>query len=431
MIQQLRRAHSTFLLHQDFTLDNLFQRVGRPAFCALLGRFWTKFARTWDVLLSGNPVVDVYNGIKLAVGGELGIGVGEEEWGSGERAVLEDFATRTDGLVDIVVSRFGDPPPSVEEAGSPNKAGHNVTEGNGKSKWLGLESDSRPSDGVIFSGVGGISRTSLVQVTQWMEWIYRYGDEAYGIGEDPTATQRRRQRKGRSRPLTKDTATLPGATSSSQPSTQGHGFSPGIPKPLVRGTSQPSRHAGEQNDSQKSDEGTPARGERGNDWTGLGTETFMKLLTLGYGSSWSFPSRTSTMHPDTLESTRENSPNNDKQDSSPDGQTPAADSLKNDGNANSKTHPSGRFLIGLRDDVQGLNERTPEYRNSRDGSRQGLNGKILYRTIYIQLAAPTEGNDTGLMLPPYYDIITNNFTLAAAKLQVVIYVVCLHNSLNC
>lgn len=389
-----------------------------------------KFVRAWDVLLSGNPVVDVYNGIKLSVGGELGIGVGEEEWGSGERAVLEDFATRTDGIVDMVVSRFGDPPPPVEGPGSPNKAEHNATEGNGKHKWLGLESHPRPSDGVVFSGVGGISRTSLVQVTQWMEWIYRYGDEAYGVDEDPTATQRRRQRKRRSRLLAKDAITLPSATSSSQHSTQGHGFSPGIPKPLVRGTPQPSPRAHERNSSQISGESTPARSERRNDWTGLGTETFMKLLTLGYGSSWSFPSRTSTVHPDTSESTRENSPDKDKQDSSPELQSSEVDSPKDDGNAKSKAHPSGRFLIGLREDLQDVNERSSGYRYSIDGSKQGLNGRILYRTIHIQLAAPTERNDTGLRLPLYYSTIPNGFTLGAAKLQVVIYVVCLDDSLN-
>jgi hypothetical protein len=33
------------------------------------------------LLLTGNPIVDIYNGIKLSAGGELGIGVGEEEWG--------------------------------------------------------------------------------------------------------------------------------------------------------------------------------------------------------------------------------------------------------------------------------------------------------------------------------------------------------------
>ena len=60
------------------------------------------------MLLHGNPAVEIFNGLKLAAGGELGIGVGEEDWGSGEREVLEGFIGRTEGLVDLVVARFGD-----------------------------------------------------------------------------------------------------------------------------------------------------------------------------------------------------------------------------------------------------------------------------------------------------------------------------------
>ena len=73
-------------------------RVGRLLFCSLLERYWTRFATEWDVLLHGNPAVEMYDGIKLANGGELGVGVGEEEWGSGEREVLEDFVRRTGWL---------------------------------------------------------------------------------------------------------------------------------------------------------------------------------------------------------------------------------------------------------------------------------------------------------------------------------------------
>jgi hypothetical protein len=91
LLQQLLRAQSIFLLHHATKLEELYHRVGRSTLGSLLERYWTGFARSWDVLLHGNPIVDIYNGVKLAAGGELGIGVGEEEWGSGEREVLEDF----------------------------------------------------------------------------------------------------------------------------------------------------------------------------------------------------------------------------------------------------------------------------------------------------------------------------------------------------
>ncbi|EED12781.1 hypothetical protein TSTA_052990 [Talaromyces stipitatus ATCC 10500] len=75
LIQQLRRAHAIFLLHHGDSLSTLYQRIGRDSFCKLLGRFWNRFVRHWLVLLHGNPAVDLFNGVKLAVGGELGIGI--------------------------------------------------------------------------------------------------------------------------------------------------------------------------------------------------------------------------------------------------------------------------------------------------------------------------------------------------------------------
>jgi hypothetical protein len=66
-------------------------RSRRPKFVNLLGRYWDSFLSTWNVMLHGNPAVSVYGGIKLAGSGELGMGVGEEDRGSGEREVLEGF----------------------------------------------------------------------------------------------------------------------------------------------------------------------------------------------------------------------------------------------------------------------------------------------------------------------------------------------------
>lgn len=400
MIQQLRRAHSTFLLHHDFTLDGLYQRVGRPTFCLLLERFWTKFAWSWDVLLSGNPSVDIYNGIKLSVGGELGIGVGEEEWGSGERAVLEDFVGRTDGLVDLVVSRFGDPPATLENTETPKKPEGITSEGKGKPRWLGSERCPRPYDGVIFSGMGAISRTSLAQVSQWMEWIYRYGDEAYGVGDDPTSMRRRKNRKRRTRPHTEENAALPSTNSLEHP-TQGQPFSPGIPKPLVKATGRPPPNTGDQSSAQISGESSPARNAQGSDWTGLGTDTFMKLLTLGYGSSWSLPSRASSTQPSDSPLKQEDSSNNVEQNYSPDArQTHEENSSRNHDDTKSKIQPPGRFLIGLRDGLQSISEQSPENRTSVGCSDEPQNSGILHRTVHIQLASPAP-NEPGLIPLPY------------------------------
>jgi hypothetical protein len=192
LLQQLLRAHSIFLLHHAAKLEELYHRVGRPAVASLLEKYWTGFARSWDVLLHGNPIVDIYNGVKLAAGGELGVGVGEEEWGSGEREVLEDFVLRTDGLQDLIVSRYGDAPAQVA-------VGPTAKPQPGKSSklspWLGTDADARSTDGVVFSGTGAISRRSLATVSQWMEAIFMSEEDAYGVGENPNNRHRPKRRK--------------------------------------------------------------------------------------------------------------------------------------------------------------------------------------------------------------------------------------------
>jgi hypothetical protein len=221
------------------------------------------------VLLNGNPAVDIFNGIKLALGGELGIGVGEEEWGSGEREVLEDFVSRTNGLVDLVVSRFGD---------SPEKANHDNSNTESETQpWLGSDHIPQPSDGMIFSGVGSLSQNSLARISHWMEWIYRYGGAAYGVDENPASVRRGRQRKTTKRRPTAGISPLPHhKKSKSKSQTQSGRTSPGIPPPLVIATAS----------------STPSQAQTGNqeiEDSMFRTEALMKYLTLGYGSAWKFP----------------------------------------------------------------------------------------------------------------------------------------------
>ena len=138
------------------------------------------------MLLHGNPAVDIFSGIKLAACGELGYGVGEEEWGSGERAVLEDLVHRTEGLVDVVVSRFGDLAPAEE-----NKSTSEVE----VLPWMGSGNQPIASDGVIFGGVGALERHSLRNVSLWMRQIYACGEYAYGVRDNPLRERRKRRRK--------------------------------------------------------------------------------------------------------------------------------------------------------------------------------------------------------------------------------------------
>ena len=394
MIQQIRRAHSLFLLHHDFTLDGLYQKVGRSAFCSRLERFWGKFAWNWEVLLNGNPAVDIYDGIKLSAGGELGIGVGEEEWGSGEREVLEDFVSRTDGLEDLIVSRFGDPPTHTEV----------VNQGSIGSQWLGFGTCPRPSDGVVFSGMGAISRPSLVRISQWMEWIYRYGDSAYGAGEDPTSPRRRRQRrKQRGRISSKGTSSPADPESPPQSSNPDQDFSPGIPRPLVMGAPQPPPNSGGKDSS-------PSRSEQGTDWPNLKPENFMKYLTLGYGSSW-FSSRTPSPHPRISALKQEESSNDTKQDTN----TPETlDENK------PKLQDTGRFIVGLHDELEEPSGQSPE---NHPG---GQNGRIDNRVLHVYLTSRSEQGTTGLYFLLCLIIYITSLTLQTGQkhLQAVVYVVC-------
>ncbi|KAJ6155080.1 hypothetical protein N7470_005646 [Penicillium chermesinum] len=351
LTQQLRRAYSIFLLHHDYSLNDLYTRVGRSAFCLFMERFWEKFAWNWELLLSGNPIVEIYNGIKLAAGGELGIGVGEEEWGSGEREVLEDFVSRTEGLQDLVVSRFGEPH-------SHNSDSPPLTDSKGEA-WLGMDADPQSADGVVFSGVHTISRRSVARISHWMEWIYRYGDAAYGIGRDPSSMRRRKPRRHRGKHLH-------GGTSShgERSSTPEQTHLPGIPRPLITATSQSQVEVPE-----NSGASSPANSSQKNEASAFGTDTMMKVLTLGYGSAWSFPSKIAS--PLSTES------------STPSPKSSANAVQTSDPPLEPKPKPMGRFILGARDDLDTLDDFEEE--SAVLVSDTNTKTRIVHRPLHLHL----------------------------------------------
>ncbi|KAL2857771.1 hypothetical protein BJY01DRAFT_114682 [Aspergillus pseudoustus] len=372
IIQQLRRAHSIFLLHHASSLDMLYKSADKPTFCTFLENFWLRFAWNWDVLLFGNPAVEMYNGVKLSAGGELGFGVGEEEWGSGEREVLEDFVSRTEGLVDLVVSRFGDPCESIQDTQTTSKPGDAADE-----RWLGSDAYPRPSDGVVFSGVGAIARKSLVTISQWAEWIYRYGTDAYGVGEDPTSPRRRKRRKRQRGTITgkagKERSAPPDASQSVVPERP---FSPGIPRPLVTGPPSPpppSSDAEGKTRAQANDESSQGLGDRASEWMTTGTETFVKYLTLGYGSSWlSSGSSTPRLQ---AESSKEE-----------DNSRPAGNSSLRPINQPRYSN-RGRYIIGLQD-----RKTSPDIilEETDPADSTSFNEKIAIRAIHVYLTESQE-----------------------------------------
>lgn len=433
ILQHLLRAHSIFLLHHGLTLSDLHRRLSREKFCNILDRFWVGFIRNWDVLLHGNPAVDIYNGIKLAAGGELGIGVGEEEWGSAEREVLEGFVARTDGLLDLIVSRFGDAP--KEQPSARNKPSSTPHE-----QWLGTEQSPRASDGVIFSGIGAVSRHSLTTLSHWVEWIYKDGETAYGVGDDPTTAPRIRRRRhqnktanfGRDIAPSKasqaylhdqrvSTATQRGRMSpdlrrqamnkrASSPSLQ-----PGIPPPLVT-TVEDSLNQATSKAGGDGTEGTHTNGSSGFQSTGTtssGTELMMKYLTFGYGSAWGFSSSASSKEHANNGADKGGLPTQGTTDEpEPKDVQPLLTEIDptpeiSDEELQSYTQtiePSvGRFIIGLLGDLEGEGH-SPSQNESTDvqdtnDSDTRSNTRIKLRTLHVEsseaIPCPSNVSDSG------------------------------------
>ena len=409
LLQCLLRAHSIFLLHHAPSLAQLYARLTRPKFCGALGRFWNSFLLDWDVLLSGNPAVDIYNGLKLAAGGELGIGVGEEEWGSGEREVLEGFIGRTEGLVDLIVSRFGDSPPGPEDASNASTRVSSTVDLDNKRKWLGASGTPRPSDGVIFSGIGAVARPSIRDISAWVEWIFKYGRKAYGVMDNPNSARRWKRKVTPAK--TSQNIALSTAPRSDNPKSGSHGPSrnlpPSIPPPIVTLPSNSSAAAatfervdmkGERvevvKDTISYEEEPPA------------TETLMKYLTLGvYGSSWGIPSKRSQVHRQASEHHKSQS---EVEDLKRAGESPmqqleprAVDDQKTKIEPTNADVANGFFLIGLQGDLDNEDEDiADDERNSNDTEvdreeRREWNSRMTVRTIHVKRGKGKSNDEVG------------------------------------
>ncbi|KAI9779667.1 MAG: hypothetical protein M1835_004642 [Candelina submexicana] len=403
LLQQLLRAHSIFLLHHAPSLTELFSRLERPRFSTVLDRFWTRFIFNWDVKLHGNPAVDIFSGLKLAAGGELGIGVGEEEWGSGEREVLEDFARRTEGLVDLVVSRFGEPP-ATDKIDPKSLTPDNLqsTEGIERPQWEGSGNLPGSADGVVFSGVGAISRTTLHDISSWVQWLYTYGEDAYGVSDNPHTAMKRKRRRGRSAlAYGKSRVSNPdGSTAKSGVKVhENRSLPPSHIPPSIMSKANKSLDTATEAVSTSKQDVSAYRSQnpalKGSETSAYGTETLVKYLTLGYGSVWGPSSRSSSQNPTTTNRITEPSqgdnvkkPNevgaNHAEDKKPELEHVEPDPEQSPGEeetfvqARSKT--VGHFLIGLKGDLE-------DDRDTNDEEEDSGNRTFL-RTLNVELPEP-------------------------------------------
>ncbi|KAF2441495.1 hypothetical protein P171DRAFT_434177 [Karstenula rhodostoma CBS 690.94] len=419
LIQQLVRAHNIFLLHHGITLDAMLDKHDRPKFCNILEKYWSRFANNWDVLLHGSPAVGIYNGMKLAAGGELGMGVGEEEWGSGERLVLEDFVQKTEGLVDFMVSRFGEPAPLQDPKKHPESK-HPVED---TDPWIGSGRMPTAADGIVFSGVGAIARNSLRDLSHWIETIYSNGDHAYGVGENPTTDRRKRRRRFQSSTTSSldpaaRTARLSNKPNRSIPKVEPvPAPPPGIPPDLIQNVETSLHKASSAVDAS---EGETVRSQEPL-LASLGdTETWMKYLTLGYGTAWG--SKT----PATVEKTPTQEQEQNVETATPEAPMRfvepepdidhAAEKLK----AQVQQENTGYFAIGLKGDLEGG--------DADDSDGEGdWNRRTLLRTVHVELndenmpETPGSGDDGTPQFEKQLSL-KNADTAGLRRLRPVIYV---------
>lgn len=360
LLQDLLRAHYVFLLHHAASLSALFVRCHRPKSVAMLSRYWDLFLSTWNVMLHGNPACAVLGGIKIAACGELGMGVGEEERGSGEREVLEGFVDGVEGLVDLVVSKFGEAEPETcdEKTNKDNKSDDTEV-----FKWLGTGEEPGAEDGAIFLGVGALSRNSLRDLTYWMEDLYTWGEDAYGVRDSPTATRvKAKRRRVKLSSTSNESSVEPTLGAAAEPEASKEGNSQGPPTQLMT----------ESNGSEAVDEG--------------GMNKFMSYLKMGYGTHWTIGSSgTASEYPSSDSATKEPSP--------PDG-APAPPSTRKPSEA--MVGNAGHYLIGLKGDVEERENNGDSGGSEADSPERG--SRTLVRTVTVELESEaqirTEANTT-------------------------------------
>jgi hypothetical protein len=438
LLRDLIRAHSIFLLHHDTSLSALFVRCKRTRFAAMLSRYWDLFLSTWNVMLHGNPVRNIFGGINIAASGELGVGVGEEERGSGEREVLEGLVGRIEGLVDLVASKFG-----TEEADDDVKTHRDRQD---SQLWLGSGEEPAAEDGAIFLGTGALSRKSVRDVTHWMEDLYQWGDHAYGVIDSPTSTRGKRTRKSHKSVDETKTKGVKGTgeetadkkdqnqvkDGQSEPQRKPEQQEQKKPEEGSRETAEtqeqpPEQSRPESEASPKEDESTPSIASKEPE-DGKFDKMF-SYMKLGYGSYWTLPG-TNTNTPTTQSGTdtaSESTAPKHKHTTS----TPPLSRPKLARRASSDAH--GHYLIGLKGSISDA----PSDSDSSASSTH--NSRTLLRTINVELdskastqsssttiikdfghpASPlTQSQVVGSFLPGYSSHDLNK----SEKLRVVVYV---------
>lgn len=435
----------------------MYIKLPTDKFSAVLDRFWTRFCRNWDVLLHGNPAVDIFGGLKLAAGGELGYGVGEEDWGSGDREVLEDLVHRTEGLVDLLVHRFGEAAPPEDDYTVDDPSQTTLQDARRHLPWLGCGSEPQAPDGLIFSGVGAITRPSVRDISTWVRDIYAYGEHAYGVKDNP---HRQRRKKRRRQPVERaETPTeeeiknkaidkLKGIELPPDPRPQMHdrvashdhatdtpgtqvASHPGIPPPIVSAVEASLNRASASAESNASNPPLPST-EQSSNWNLGSSDKWVKYLTFGLASGGKRsespkrpegPRRTSTSSSKTVKGVSFPKSKDDNKDEPPmQHLDPTPDGYQAQAALQRQRHQEnrGHFLVGYR----GALELEPtEDRNGSDSDTTINDSEIpeaeinLLRTVKVELTEKGDAVNDDL---DSRDSFVNNDT--SSRLRVLVYI---------
>ncbi|KAA8574480.1 hypothetical protein EYC84_005939 [Monilinia fructicola] len=391
LLGDILRAHSTFLLHHASSMSALFVRTRRSKFVSILGRYWDTYLSTWNVLMHGNPANNVYGGIKVAACGELGVGVGEEERGSGEREVLEGFVGQMEGLVDVIVSRFGDAKSNVDDSGKGFSEQHSKQ----SAPWLGSGNEPATEDGAIFLGTGALSRKSLRDVSHWVEDLYKWGQYAYGVVDNPSST-RRAKKMNKPRPRNdqrlgnvKNAARSTSSLSKEIPIHDGPHDQPGTSRPSSISAAEPRPTVEEDSHSDRPKSTfkpprpvfgrnrashTSTEGTDGTDGESKGSK-FAQYLKLGYGTHWSLGGTT------TKEDENKSLSGLATPIPSIDG---AADKIGRSAPIPEFDDSKGHYLVGLMGDIE-VETDTPVIPNADEDEFEGKNSRLVLRTLTVEL----------------------------------------------
>jgi hypothetical protein len=369
LLGDLLRAHSTFLLHHASSLSALFVRTRRSKFVAILGRFWDTYLSTWNVLMQGNPANNLYGGIKLAACGELGVGVGEEDRGSGEREVLEGFVGRIEGLVDVVVSKFGDGDSSKESENTPGKRAQTIAKPT--APWLGSGEDPAAEDGAVFLGTGALSRKSLRDVSHWIEDLYRWGPYAYGVIDNPSSNRRSKKTNPKAdrglSPETKQNTRQVYGLSIRDKAKRQNSLKEVPPKPMGNDETNEDERPQSKDKRPTIKRAFSSRSFNSTESDSNKTNKYMSYLKLGYGTHWSLGSSSSKQT--TLSNVVEPPPASAKE-------------LLKEASIEGTPHneSDGHYLIGLLGSIEDEVQEAAE-----EDTENNHNERLLLRTLTLEL----------------------------------------------